>query len=72
MKNGLYKISFEVKLVGCETEEDAHKALIGLLVDSIEGNAEFPEVDFALTEEIEEEYEMEEEEIEPLNFEETA
>jgi hypothetical protein len=74
MKNGTYHVSFQVDISNCETEEEAQRWLIKLIVDSIEqDDIEFPEVDFELIEEHEVEYHTEEDDgVEELDFEETA
>ena len=69
MKNGTYTVSFSVDLKGCETQEDAQRKLIALLVDSIEQeDVEFPEVSFLLTEEHEIDYHTDENDVEELSF----
>jgi len=70
MKNGTYKVSFEFEmdLKGFSNEEEANEAVQGLIEESIR-NGEFPEVNFVLTEEIDMDYEIEEDEVQELNFE---
>lgn len=67
MKNGRYKVYFEIDIKNCTTQEDAENTILSLLFDSIEGPTVFPEVFFELKEEFEIDYHTEEE-IKELEF----
>ena len=74
MKNWTYKVSFEVNLNSCITEDDAHVAIYKLIKEDIANEGDvFPEVNFELLEEEEEEYNTEEDDgIEELDFQEAV
>lgn len=66
MKNGTYKVTFEVELANCLDEDEAKEA-IGVWMNETLDNNEFPEVVLELVEEEDLEYETEDE-IQELNF----
>ena len=70
MINGTYRVSFEVTLKNHANEEEAHESIKGMLNEMLLED-QIPELNFELLEEIEEEYDSEEE-VEELDFEETA
>lgn len=69
MKNGLYKVSFQVLLKNHVDEDEAHESIMGMIQEMLE-RYEFPEVNFVLLEEHEVEYD--DEEIDELDFEEVV
>ena len=66
MINGTYRVSFEVTLKNHASEEEAHESIKGMVNELLEED-NFPELNFELVEEEDEEYETEEE-VEELNF----
>ena len=66
MKNGTYKVTFEVELANCLDEDEAREA-IGVWMNETLDNNEFPEVVLELTEEEDLEYETDDE-VQELNF----
>lgn len=59
MKNGHYKVTLNVDIKNCVTEDDALQAVATLLVNSMESNGPNLEVNFELVEEHEVEYHTE-------------
>lgn len=70
MKSGTYKVTFHVDLVGCNNEEEAHSAVSQMVNEALDDDR-FPELEFELVEELDEEYNTEEE-VEELDFEEAV
>ena len=71
MKNGRYKVSFNVVLSDCneeDGEEVAFDAVTEMVRDMLEED-ELPELNFELLKEFDIEYETEEDELPELNFE---
>jgi len=69
MKNGIYKISFDIELTGFLTEDEATESIAAYLMDQDPNSS--TEVNFELLEEFDPEYHMEDE-VDELNFEESA
>lgn len=70
MKNGRYKVSFNVVLSDCneeDGEEVAFDTVTEMVRDMLEED-ELPELNFELLKEFDIEYETEENELEELNF----
>lgn len=67
MKNGTYRVSFEVNLNSCKNKAHAKREVASMVTEMIE-NDDFPEVDFELTEAEDVEYNTEEDEVQELNF----
>jgi hypothetical protein len=71
MKTGTYDVTFSVNLNDCEDEHEAREAIKGMLEEML-ANDELPELNFVLTQELDLEYSIEENEIPELNFEEAV
>ena len=72
MKNGSYRVSFEVDLTGYENEQEANEAIKGMVEEMLSEDT-FPEVNFELIEEFEPDYFLEEDTgVEELDFEEAV
>ena len=68
MKTGKYRVSFEVDLQECQSEEHAREAVGEMCLELLE-QGEFLEVEFELLEEFDLDYMIEEDEVEELSFE---
>ena len=71
MKDGTYNVTFSVDLRDCENEEEAEQAIADLVSEALDRGT-FPELTLELTEEVEVDYTLDEDEQPELNFEETA
>lgn len=67
MKSGTYKVSFTVDLRENLSIKEAEKAVAQMVSDACDDD-QFPEVEFELIEEFEEEYNTEEETVRELSF----
>lgn len=66
MKNGKYRISFEVDLNDCATQEEAEQTVASLVSETLDEDS-FPEIEFELLEALDMEYNTDDE-VEELNF----
>jgi len=69
MKSGKYRVSFEVELQECQSEECARDAIGEMCLELLE-QGEFWELGLELLEEFDLDYMVEEDEVEELSFEE--
>jgi hypothetical protein len=67
MKNGTYTVSFDVVLTNCDDEDEAKHSVMEMVNDMLETKS-FPDFDLEFVKETDYEYEVEENELEELNF----